>query len=276
MQPGNGPPGIKSMRHPKALAAWLTALLLLTAAPALAQVDAFRLRAARVPKGKVLHYVKSQLDGTHAARISVYVANIDLIEALKWDEGGEEATLVTAAMDWSRFSVRRFEAWHLVRGRSPERRATLTVEGEELRTSLMDRPLRLQHWPWHSYDFDFTSLNLALPHLNSPRGEVRFWRTDFVHGDPPRVAELGEVLLRFSGRDTRRGVAAFRYDIDGSGLDGRRGRWWVDAESGLTLEHELPLGDEPGYRDVRLRLSSIEPMAPAQWEALKLAAVAGS
>lgn len=264
------------MRHPKTLAAWLAAFLLLAAAPAFAQLEAFQFRPERVPEGKVLHYVKTQLDGTHEARISVYVSSVDVIDALKWSVGGDEATRVIATMDWSRFSVRRFEAWHLKRGLTPVQSATLTVEGDVLRMSMMEQPLRLEHWPWHSYDFDFTSLNLSLPHWKSPRRELRFWRTDFIYEDPPRVAEIGEIRLRYAGQDTRGGVAALRYDIGGPGLLGRSGRWWIDRRTAVTLEYELPVGDEPGYRDVRLKLESIENMTPLEWQAFQLRAVNGS
>ena len=69
--------------------------------------------------------------------------------------------------------------------------------------SLMSQPLTITHFPWHSYDFDFTSLNLTLPHLVDPQGTVVFWRTDFVYADPPQVAELGELSLRFEKRERR-------------------------------------------------------------------------
>jgi hypothetical protein len=263
------------MRLRKTLITCLTSLLLLVSAPALAQLDAFHYREARVPVGKVLHYLKSERDGSHPSRISVHVPEPERIESLKWSESGEEATLVVAWMDWSRFSVRRFEAWQLTRGQDPRRSATLDVRGDALHMSLMERPVPLHHWPWHSYDFDFTSLNLALPHRRSPRAELSFWRTDFVYGDPPTVAELGELRLTYQGRDRRDGRAAWRYTLGGAGLEGHQGSWWVDRRSGLTLAFELPVGDEPGYRDVRLRLLSIEPMTPEGWESFKASAIDG-
>ena len=94
----------------------LCAALLLCAPPANAQLEAWRFEAAKVPVGRVFHYLKSQRDGTHATRISVYMASNERIEALKWDEGGDEATLVIGDMDWSRFSIRHFEGIHLARG----------------------------------------------------------------------------------------------------------------------------------------------------------------
>jgi hypothetical protein len=265
------------MRNPKAFATWLAAaLLLLHCTPASAQADAFRFQADRVPVGQVLDYRKSQLDGRHEARISIYMASVDRIESLKWDEGGDRATLVVALMDWSTFSVRRFESWQLSRGSAPQLRATMDVSGNELRASFLEKPLTLNHVPWHSFDFDFTSLNLSLPHRRDPRGKFSFWRTDFVYGDSPAMAELGEVHLEFQARDKRHGRPAWRYSLAGEGLAGHRGSWWVDRRNGLTLEFELPVGDEPGYDSVRLRLERIRDMAAAEWQAFKQAAVSGS
>jgi len=261
------------MNRRRLIATLLSALLLLCALPAVAQLPALKFDPAKVPVGQVFHFVKSQRDGSHATRISVYMASQERIEALKWDEGGDEATLVAGDMDWSRFSVRHFQGWRLSRGAAPEQRVTLDVAGDRLSMSLMPGPITLSHWPWHSYDFDFTSLNLTLPHLVDSRGSFSFWRTDFVYADPPSVAELGEVTLRYEGAERRAGRKVRRYAIGGPGLQGLGGTWWADARSGLLVEYELPIGDEPGYRDVHVTLQSSRPLDAAQWEAFKRQAV---
>jgi hypothetical protein len=258
-----------SMKTHRLLCLLLFGVLLSCAPPVSAQLEAFRFDAARVPVGKVFHFEKSQLDGGHATKISVYLPAIDRVEALKWDQGGDQATLVVADIDWSKFSVKHFEAWHLVRGSAPERRATVDVTGDELSMSLMSRPLTLSHWPWHSYDFDFTSLNVVLPQLADPEGTLRFWRTDFVYSDPPVVDELGEVTMRFEARQRRHGVPVRRYSLGGPGLQNLYGTWWADARTGLLVEYELPVGDEPGYDNVRLRLESARKLSHARWEAFK-------
>jgi hypothetical protein len=260
------------MKKPLTLVRCVCAALLCLSAPAGAQLAALQFAADRVPVGQVLHYVKSARDGTHAAEISIYAASVDRIEALKWDRGGSTATLVTAAMDWPRFSVRGFESWQLSRDEAPLRKATLDVNGDSLSMSFSPDPVKLSHWPWHSYDFDFTSLNLTVPHLRDPEGGFALWRTDFVYADPPRVAELGEVKLEFAGYEQRGGKRARRYSIGGAGLADATGTWWADADTGLLIEYEIPIGDEPGYDDVRLELRGIEGMSPEQWEEFKLRA----
>jgi hypothetical protein len=237
---------------------------------AAAQISALEFQPPKVPVGKVFHLVKSQLDGAHEARISYYVAAADRVEALKWDQGGDEATLVVAQLDWSRFSVRAFRVSHLARGANPEPRASLDVDADGVLTmSLNPSPVKLTHFPWQSFDFDFTGLTLVMPHLRDPESGFRFWRTDFVYADPPSVAELGEVTLTFTGKEKHLGKRTRRYSIGGPGLAGMEGTWWADAKTGLLVEFEIPVGDEPGYDSVRIRLEAVGPMSDAAWEDFK-------
>jgi hypothetical protein len=61
-------------------------ILALAARPAAGQVDALRFDAAKVPVGRVYQYLKSNRDGSHAGRVTVYVAKPDRLESLKWDD----------------------------------------------------------------------------------------------------------------------------------------------------------------------------------------------
>jgi hypothetical protein len=274
LQPDRARRGHKTMHYAKLIAALITASLLLVARPALPRNEPLSFDASRVPVGRVFHFIKSNRDGTHAARISVFVASRERLEALKWDLGGDEATLVVADMDWSRFSVRHFATAHLRRGELPEARATLDVNGDQLSMSLMAEPITLRHFPWHSFDFDFASLNLTLPHLRDPELGLTFWRTDFVYSDPPTVAELGEVRLEFEVAEMRGGKPARRYSICGAGIGNTRGTWWAERRSGLLIEFEIPVGDEPGYSDVRVKATGSQEMSAAEWEDFKRSSVA--
>ena len=255
---------------------YIPALAVLGVVTADAQVTALEFREDRAVKERVFHYVKSNVDGSHAGEISVFVADGTRIESLKkWGTADRRATLVVAEMDWPRFSVRSFAAWELSCNEPPVPKATLqaSADGRELAISVIDQPVRLSHWPWHSYDFDFASLSLVLPHRRDPRAEFVFWRTDFIFDDPPRFGELGEVRLVFETTEKRHGKPAHRYSISGPGLENTQGKWWSDPDTGLLVEFEIPIPDEPGYKDVRLRLQGSQAMTTDEWTALKRAAV---
>ena len=64
-----------------------------------------------------------------------------------------------------------------------------------------------------------------------------------------------------------------RYSIGGPGLEGKQGTWWSDARSGLLVAFELPVGDEPGYHDVKMTLESAGDMTQPSWEYFKRRAI---
>ena len=214
----------------------LTAL----AAAAHAQTSKLEFDAAKVPQGAALHYKKSNLDGSRATRVSVYVADTERLESLKWDEDSTEATLVRARMDWPRFSVREFQSFHLEQGKAPELRGTLQANsnGTAVKVSFLDgRTVTITHWPWHSYDFDF--------------------------------AEIGGIRLAYEADELRDSRQVRRYVIGGAGLENRYGKLWTDARTGLIVEYRPPIGDEPGFKDVLFSLDRQEQLTTDQWEAFK-------
>jgi hypothetical protein len=265
------------MKRSSRLHAAIAVALFAFIATAHGQTQLFHFDLAKVPQGKVLHYRKSNLDGSHPTNVSVYVVDGERLESLKWDQGASEATLVSARMDWKRFSVRDFQSTHLERGKAPERKATLTAnaDGTQLEVSFLNgRTVKVQRWPWHSYDFDFASLGLVLPHLRDPRADLIFWRTDVVFlGEGTDFSEVGGIRMHFEAMELRDRQQLRRYSIGGAGLQHRYGTLWTDASSGLMIEYQIPIGDEPGYKDVHLRLDQMQEMTREQWEAFKKAKI---
>lgn len=254
----------------------LLAAALLLASPATAvpaQVSAFRFDAARVPVGRLLEYEKANRDGTRATHISLYVAGPTRLESLKWDASASAATLVAAEMDWSRFSPARLESWALARGAAPTLRATLDGDsaGRGVRLSFAPATLvEIRAWPWHSYDFDFASLNVALAHLRDPATAFTFQRADITYADGgPPFADLGPVRVEFEREELRGATPTRRYRLSGPGIRDSIGTLWSAVADGRIVEYALPIPDEPGYRDVRLRLLAERRMTAAEWEQYK-------
>lgn len=245
--------------------------------PAAAQVAAFSFDSARVPVGRAYEYVKSNRDGTHPTQVTVYVAALDRLESLKWDSGGEAATLVAATLDWERYSIRGFDSRRL-RRREPEVvQGTLSTDTAPpaIRVSFLpDSAIPIRTWPWHSYDFDFAGLGATLPHLRDPQAEFVFARMDVVYvGDDISFGDLGPVEVAFEQRERRDGRDTRRYRIGGPGLANTTGLLWTDARDGTLVEYEIPIPDEPGFIDGRLRLTRTMELAPKEWEAYKRAKV---
>ena len=110
--------------------------------------------------------------------------------------------------------------------------------------------------------------------MRNPEADVIFWRTDVVFvGESTDFAELGGIRLHFEDDEMRNDRKLRRYTIGGAGLQHLYGKLWTDASSGLLVEYEIPVGDEPGYKDVRLRLEHTESMTLDEWVQFKQAKI---
>jgi len=240
-------------------------------------IEGFRYQAGKLPVGRVYRYRKSNLDGSNPSEIALYLASETRLESLKWHPGEPEATLVVAEMDWSTGSVRSFRNFHV--DADGERTLAAAIDtspdGGSVIGTLGDQRLecRIRRFPWHSYDFDFASLNAALPFLTDPEGETRFDVLDptYVDGKPALVVR-GEAFLAYEGSEEHLGVACRRYAIDGPGLEERGGSLWAAAGAEPHLvAFEIDLPDEPGMRSGRLEWQASETRAPDEWSAFVLA-----
>lgn len=242
-------------------------------AAAVPDVRGFRHEPGRIPVGRVHRYRKSNLDGSNPGEIALCLASDTRLEALKFHAGEPEATLVIAEMDWEVASVRSFRTYRLDEHgtrtlaaeleTSPDRkRLVAKLGGQELSCAL-------EQFPWHSYDFDFSSLNVALRFLTDPDGETELAIVDPMQG--PRGPELvakGPVVLAYADREDRAGLPCRRYVIDGPGLEDRGGSMWVSSGDEVFLvAFEIDLPDEPGMSSGRLEWLRNETMSAGEWEA---------
>ncbi len=236
-------------------------------------VQGFRYEPGRIPIGRVQRYEKSNLDGSSPSELALYLASETRLEALKWYPGEPAATLVVAELDWEVCSVRGFRTFRLdehgtrmlaaeLETSADRKRLVAKVGGQEFSCAL-------EHFPWHSYDFDFSSLNVALRFLTEPAGETELAVVDPVHG--PGGIELvakGPVVLAYQGEEERAGLVCGRYLIDGPGLEDRGGSLWVaKGDDVFLVAFEIDLPDEPGMSSGKLEWLRNETKSAEEWEA---------
>jgi hypothetical protein len=253
----------------------LTSLALAQDLPAspesLSAASGFRFRAGAIPVGRVHFYRKSNLDRTNPSEIALFLAAESRLEALKWHAGEPEATLVQATLDWDRFSVQRFETFAVTDTGAREKKAEIATssDGKTLTATVGTRVFTcaLERFPWHSYDFDFASLNVALRFLVDPRGEVEFDIVDPSYGPGgPSLENKGPVVLAYRGEEEHNGLPCRRYTLDGPGLLDRGGSLWASKGDEIFLvAFELDLPDEPGMTSGRLEWLRNETLSSAEW-----------
>ena len=235
----------------------------------------FRYRAARAfPAGTVLHYVKTNIDGTHPEYVSQFVASADTLESFKFHPKSPPAGLVIAEMDWKFFSARRLESWRVPGKGERKLFGTLTFDSAARRAEVSLPSVRsaaesfdFKHVPVHLYNFDFASLNFALPHLADPKGSFTVGVADPTFSETGPLAEYkGEVTVSYLGDEKRNNVAVRKYRIDGAGLQNRGGLIWVNRKHGWVEDAEIALPDNPDWTSFKFKLLRVERMTRAKWD----------
>lgn len=232
-------------------------------------------QSGATPTGTVLHYVKTNLDGSRPEQIAVYVAGESTVEVFKYHPGRPPAGLVTARFDWQQGS--------LLELRSVQRRsATESLEVASFdydpgaRTGVMrvmgqESEVRFSHPRFSVYAFEMTDLNLLLQRRPDPTAPLEFMLVDLAYAAPvPTMYERGVVRLRYEGRDTRHGEPVWRYRLDGPGLEGAQASLWVNMAHGHIAELESPLANHPDWTSYRLRLERVSQMTAEAWAAFQV------
>ena len=197
-------------------------------------------------------------------------------------------------MGWNRFSVRELRSWKIRADGERTQVATLdqaedsdqvTIAGS-LRSHKFQHAVNIENYPRHSYDFDFASLNITLPHYLDPLAPFFFGIADFVtagYPDPhrlnsyieqaPSFAFKGLVTVDFVSEEERHGSLCHKYSVDGAGLERHGGTMWVDKSARHIVHYEIDLPDEPGYESGKLRLKRIDRMSNEAWREFKLSKI---
>jgi hypothetical protein len=254
----------------------LLVLGLLAPTVALAQPDRFAFDAARATPGVVYHYLKTNLDGSHPEHVALYVAALDRIEVFKYHPGEEPAALVVAELDWATASARRLASWQVRASGEPLLAATMDYRGDAgavevaiPAAGLGPETLAVPTLPFHVYNFDLASLNVALPHLVADTVTVGL--ADPTFEPAPLFRWRGDVTITYAGEEDRDGVPTRAYHIGGPGLEGRGGTLWVHAEDGHLQDVEIALPDNPAWTSFKLRRVGREAMDADAWAAFRQA-----
>ncbi|MCA8902141.1 MAG: hypothetical protein KDA53_12930 [Hyphomonas sp.] len=231
---------------------------------------------ASPPDGDILHYVRSNTDGSMAESVSVYRASDTEVAVFKRVQPCTPAALVTGAFDPQTGS-----ASVLVGGRLSEDGTqvpflwlTHDAATHTLKTSKDGpggTPLETVQLPgsapWRLFDFDFADFNaMARPPVT---GETRhydlalFWTA--VEPGQQQIRSLGEMTATWQEVTTAGGEPVARYALAGAGLDG--GILDLDPEDGTVVEVRAPAPNHRGYTDYLLRRTGRDQGAEA-WASL--------
>jgi hypothetical protein len=215
-------------------------------------------------------YQKSNWDGSHASVIFLYVKDTNRLVSFKWNKGDEWATIVSAEIDWTTFSVKKFTNNRIFRDGSKRKIAELeaTVPGKlQIRVGDYRDSLTLLNTHWHSYDFDFAGLGFTWRALKNKQASFSFLIADAYSRDNKNGFEnKGYVQVNYTGMELVNGKNCFKYSVDGPGLQNRGGHIWINRETNMIELYKIQLPDEDGFVNGQLKLLKTEKISPAEWE----------
>lgn len=222
----------------------------------------------------VLHYVKTNIDGTKPEYVSQYIADANTMESFKFHPKGTRAGLVIAEMDWQNFSAKSLKSWQVFPTGERKLFGTLSFDGTTRKAEVSLPSIKkesefveLKHFPVHLYNFDFGSLNFAFPHLSKQKKDFRIGVADPTFKQDGALVEYkGEVTVSYVGEEKRNNAETRKYKIDGAGLQNRGGFIWVNKKHGWIEDMEIQLPDNPDWTSFKFKLLKVEKMNRDEWE----------
>jgi hypothetical protein len=234
------------------------------------------LAAAALSASPILHYVRSNRDGTEPEHVVQYRPSRTQVAVYKWVEKCTMAAYVTAEMDEDMREARLFTAGKVARDGSQAVFGTLTLDpgapALDVAVDLPNEKIRERHplktRPFLLYDFDLSDLNVFLEEAR-PRADFAYELPVIWPAEGTSVfRDYGTLRAKYAGEEKHDGRKTVRFDLTVDGPTPATGALWVDARQGYIVEAELGLPNHLEYKDFRLKLDKVEKGSPAAWDAL--------
>lgn len=239
------------------------------------QLKKFKYDAKKsIPAGTVLHYVKTNLDGSKPEYVSQYIASENVMESFKFHPKGERAGLVIAEMDWGNFSAKSLKSFQVFPDNERKLFATLAFDAAKSNVEVSIPVLKkeieflsIPYQPFHIYNFDFGSLNFAFAHLKNPKKNFVVGIADPTFKNEGAMTEYrGEAAVEYIGEEKRNDVLTRKYKVDGKGLNDRGGYIWVNKDKNYFEDIEIEFPDNPEWTSFKFKLLKTEKMSRDEWE----------
>lgn len=225
--------------------------------------------APEPPVGRLLHYVRSNQDGSMAETIYVYRASAAQLEVGKMVDPCTNAAFVTAELDLARGQAMQLVGGRIARDATQQAFAWLDYDPATRQVHArvpqanIDQSFPANGEPWIMYDFDLSDISALMGGGPPPRADFSFavhliWPEE---GADEIFRALGQAHARFAGAEMHLDRGALRFDVSGA----LNGQLWLDARQGHILEARLAEPNHVGYDDFRLVLQNVHENGAGAW-----------
>ncbi|HEU4498273.1 MAG TPA: hypothetical protein VFR60_02945 [Sphingomicrobium sp.] len=232
--------------------------------------------AALATSSPILHYIRSNRDGSEPEHVVQFRTSRTGIAVYKWVEKCTTAAYVTAEMSDDVRQGRVFFAGKVAKDGRQTRFGILTADpglmilaadvvppgGKRIRERHSLRAI-----PFLIYDFDFADLNSFLQE-HRPKTDFAFALPVIWPSDEAIFRDLGMLRAHYAGPEQHLGRDVLRFDLTVDGPTPSTGTLWVDAADRFIVDAELGIPNHMEYKDFRLKLDKIEPGSQMAWGAL--------
>lgn len=221
--------------------------------------------------GEVRSYVRSDIDGSFAERITIYDRAPEEVWVHKARSRCSPSAFVVGKLDpetgqallltggrLGRDLTQQPMAW-LERGEDGVMRVSLGSGNSEpvLEVPTADR--------WVLFDFDFSDLIAHPPSEIAQRENLSFDLPLLLVGDgEPTLENLGRLSLVYETDEVHEGRNSIRYKAVAPSNKGGDGQFWFGMD-GRLLEARMPIPNHSEHKDFRIRLVETG-IGEAQWK----------
>jgi hypothetical protein len=243
----------------------------------------------RGPRNRVVHYLKSNLDGSKRLVLSAHFTDPLQLEVLKVEHDGRALALVSASLDPQTLTEARMQSFNALERGTPRLQMMLKADAGSRRlvahVAKAEMPVAVPHLPAHIYNFDLMGFNATLPHLKNLR---RDFEVGIVDPDFEFLAKRfkpdggvqeggfvykGKATFRFIGEEKMNDVTCLRYEVAGPAFGSVKGSLWINAQDRMIERFEHALPDNPEWQSLRLVRLGSRPMDATGWRDFKDATV---
>ena len=208
-------------------------------------------KSATADIGAVYHYEKSNIDGSSKADVWIYIASETRTESFKIYPSTKlqgRSDLVIADYDFKIMSAAEINAYFVnSKGERTLNAKAFTADGKkyEFIIGKQKQSVDAGNIPSFNYNFDWCDLGFTYRHIADKK--TRFETGVIVPNSQLKMIYAGKCSFEYRGIENFKGYDCYKYEISGEAFNEKSGNLFADSNTGIIIEINMPLRNNPGY-----------------------------